>query len=116
MTKIQPLSVWKNGTNRTATTLKATIGYDDLATAATFYYTLTTDDSIILAITEEIQTEEGPQTIVVSPQRIIEGEVLVSGSVQMSGLDYDNWGTSGIGANEEAYNYIAAYLNVTIIP
>lgn len=116
MAKIQPVTVWKDGVNRTATQLKATSGFDDLATTATFFYMLKADDTIIPAVTQEVQGPEGPETIIVTPERVIDGEILASGSIQMTGQDYDNWGTQGIGVNEEAYNFIAAYLNVTFIP
>ena len=116
MAKIQPVTVWKDGVNRTATQLKATSGFDDLATTATFFYMLKTDDTIIPAVTEEVQGPEGPETIIVTPERVVEGEIIASGSVQMTGQTYEDWGTQGIGANEEAYIYIANQLNVTIIP
>lgn len=116
MASIQPVTVWKDGVNRTATQLKATSAFDDLATVANFYYTLRTDDTIIPAVTQEVETPEGPQIVEVVPERVIEGEILTSGTVQMTGQVYQDWGTQGIGANEEAYNFIASQLNVTLIP
>lgn len=146
MAKIQPLTVWKDGAVRTATNLTAMSTQDDLSTCATFSYWLHEDDTvvppsmqevIIPAVTEEqvvaehtdeqgnvvpehtitvVITPERTESIMVAPGRVIPGDILVSGSVRIEGQDYDDWGTQGIGVNEEAYNYIAGKLNITLIP
>ena len=84
---IQPVSIWANGQSKQASELDARIIYDDLATSATFYYEL-----------KEV-VEEGS------------GSVLSVGNVAMDGQDYIDWDNS----NEQAYEFIAGKLNLTII-
>ena len=106
MKDIQPISIWKNGQNKTASILDAYIINDDLATSCTFYWMLKEADS-----TPE-PTEEQPE-----PQPIA-GEVLSDGNVTMSGDDYENWDGSNDYAfeyNDYAFEYIANQINVTII-
>ena len=92
MKDIQPIQIWKNGQNKTASILDAYIINDNLATSCTFYWMLKEADS----------TPE-PQPIA--------GQVLADGNVTMSGEDYDNWD----GSNDYAFEYIANQINVTII-
>jgi hypothetical protein len=88
MKTIQPIQIWMNGANRTAEILDARIINDDLATSCTFYWEL-----------KEESTEE------------TQGQQLAQGNVSMSGTDYENWDNS----NEEAYEYIAEKINVTLV-
>jgi len=84
---IQPVSIWANGQSKQASELDARIIYDDLATSCTFYYEL-----------KEVLEEGG-------------GSVLSVGNIAMDNEDYQNWDKS----NEQAYEYIAGKLNLTII-
>lgn len=84
--QIQPVSIWANGQSKQASELDARIIYDDLATSATFYYEL-----------KEASSEGG--------------SVLSVGNVAMDGQDYIDWDNS----NDEAYVYIGAKLNLTIL-
>ena len=88
MKNISPVSIWKNGTNKTASILDAYIINDNLSTSCTFYWMLKEADS-------EDQA----------------GQVLADGNVTMSGDDYDNWD----GSNDYAFDYIAGQINVVII-
>lgn len=85
--QIQPVNIWANGQSKQASELDARIIYDDLATSATFYYEL-----------KEV-LEEGS------------GSVLSVGNVAMDGQDYIDWDNS----NEQAYDFIAGKLNLTIL-
>jgi hypothetical protein len=88
MKQISPIQIWVNGQNKTASVLDARIINDDLATSCTFYWEL-----------KEESTEE------------TQGQQLAQGNVSMSGTDYENWDNS----NEEAYEYIAEKINVTLV-
>jgi hypothetical protein len=88
MVQISPIQIWVNGQNKTAQVLDARIINDDLATSCTFYWEL-----------KEESTEE------------TQGQQLAQGNVSMSGTDYENWDNS----NEEAYEYIAEKINVTLV-
>lgn len=85
MKNIQPITIWKDGESKQVSILKMYISYDNLESTATFQYDLC-DDQI---------------------------KSLVNGSINISGSNYVNWGSSG-DSNEEAYLYGASYLNLTI--
>ena len=99
MKNIQPVSIWKNGQNKTASILDAYIINDNLESSCTFYWMLKEAD-----VTPE-PTEENQNP---SP---IQGQVLADGNTTMSGDDYDNWD----GDNDFAFEYIAEQINVTIL-
>jgi hypothetical protein len=88
MKNISPVSIWKNGTTKTASILDAIIINDNLSSSCTFYWILKEAD----------QQEQA-------------GQVLADGNVTMSGEDYDNWD----GSNDYAFEYIAEQINVVII-
>jgi len=85
MKNISPVSIWKNGQNKTASILDAIIINDNLSSSCTFYWMLKEDGE--------------------------EGQVLADGNTTMSGDDYDGWD----GNNDYAFEYIAEQINVTII-
>jgi hypothetical protein len=86
MKNIQPISIWKDGQNLQAFVLKIQINFDDVSTHAVFQYELW-----------------GSQN-----------QILITGTVTIIGNDYDNWSNSG-NSNDEAYQYVASYLNLIII-
>jgi hypothetical protein len=88
MKQISPVSIWKNGQNKTASILDAIIINDNLSTSCTFYWML-----------KEADQEEQA------------GQVLADGNATMTGEDYDNWD----GSNDYAFDYIAEQINVTIL-
>lgn len=94
MKQIEPVQIWMNGTNRTAEILDARIINDDLATSCTLYWEL-----------KEASTPATDDT----PEQA--GQQLAQGNISMSGADYENWDNS----NEEAYEYIAEKINVTLV-
>ena len=90
--QIQPVSIWNNGQSKSASELDARIIYDDLATSATFYYEL--KEAVVV-------DEEGASS---------GGSVLSVGNIAMDNEDYIDWDNS----NEQAYEYIAGKLNLTL--
>jgi hypothetical protein len=66
MKQIQPISIWDNGTNQSASILNAYCINDNLSTSATFYYSLLSDSM----------------------------QQLAQGNLSMSGEVYDAWQTN----------------------
>jgi hypothetical protein len=93
MKAIQPITIWKNGESQEANLLNAYIINDNLATSCSFYYQLCSSGE---------PTEETP---------LVMGQTLADGNVTMSGENYLLWN----GDNNDAYSYIAAELNLTLI-
>jgi hypothetical protein len=92
MKNISPIQIWKNGAQKTASVLDAIIINDNLSSSCTFYWMLKESDNVI-----EDQTTTG--------------ETLADGNVTISGQDYDSWK----GGNDDAFNFIATQINVTIL-
>lgn len=93
MKSIEPVQAWKNGEQLEANLLNAYIINDNLATSCSFYYSLNTSGD---------GTEAMP---------LVLGQVVAEGNITMSGQDYIDWDNS----NEQAYEYIAEKLNLTLI-
>jgi hypothetical protein len=93
MKQIEPITIWNNGQEKTASILTAKIIDDNLQSFCNFYYELC----------------EGGQGTEATP--LIQAICLVNGNVPMSGEDYLAWDNS----NEAAYVYIAEKLNLTLI-
>jgi hypothetical protein len=85
MKQIQPIQIWVNGQQQTATVFSLIIINDNLLNSATFYWQLF--DSA------EVKLADGNLTMV-EPQ-------------------YDQWGTSS-DVNQWAYEWAATQLNITI--
>jgi hypothetical protein len=85
MKQIQPISIWVNGQQQTATVFSLIIINDNLLNSATFYWQLL--DSA------EVKLADGNLTMV-EPQ-------------------YDQWGTSS-DVNQWAYDWAATQLNITL--
>jgi hypothetical protein len=85
MKQIQPIQIWVNGQQQTATLFSLIIINDNLSNSATFYWQLLDADASKLA--------DGNLTIV-EPQ-------------------YDQWGTSS-DVNQWAYEWAATQLNITL--
>jgi hypothetical protein len=92
MKQIEAVNIWKNGESQEANILVASIEYDNLQSACSFFYQLRSSVE---------GTEDMP---------LIIGQELTSGSVSLSGDAYLEWD----GSNDYAYNYIANKLNLTI--
>jgi len=92
MKKIQPISIWVNGSFKTASFLSAISINDNLKDSATFYWQLF----------EAIENTE------------LSGQQLAQGNLTMLGEDYQQW-SSEPDANSWAYNWIAEQLGLTLI-
>lgn len=90
MKTIQPVTVWFNGQEQTATILNAIASTDNLSTAASFSYQLLVE----------------PESPIFSTMNLNQ---VASGLLTMSGEVYQNWTT-----NEYAYDWVAEQLNLTI--
>ena len=93
MKQIETIQIWKNGQSQEANLLNIYIINDNLATSCSFYYQLCSSGE---------PTEETPLVI---------GQTLADGNVTMDGENYLLWN----GDNNDAYTYIAAELNLTLI-
>ena len=93
MRQIQPVVIWNDGEQKTASILTARIVQDNLETECNFFYELS----------------EGGQGTEAMP--LHQGLTLVAGNIPMTGQDYFDWDNS----NEAAYVYIAEKLNLTLI-
>lgn len=102
MKNIEPIQIWKDGQNKTASVLDARIVYDDLTSYCTFYWQLKEADS-----TEIVPSpvEGGESTTIVVP-----GQLLSEGNSTMTGDDYLEWD----GSNDAAYEFVASQINVVI--
>jgi hypothetical protein len=85
MKQIQPIQIWVNGQQQTATLFSLIIINDNLSNSATFYYQLLDADAVNLA----------------------------DGNLTMSEPTYDQWGTS-TDVNQWAYEWAATQLNITL--
>jgi len=97
---IEPISSWQNGEEKIATQFVLTSNYDNLSTNANFQYQLN-------QITPDPASDSTP------PKHPMYNQ-LVTGSLTMSGQDYLDW-DAAVDANDWAYTWAAAQLNLTII-
>ena len=85
MKQIQPIQIWVNGQQQTATLFNLIIINDNLSNSATFYWQLLDADAVKLA----------------------------DGNLTMGEPTYDQWGTSS-DVNQWAYEWAATELNITL--
>lgn len=90
--KIQPVTSWLNGAEKQANDFNLETSFDNLKDRAIFSYYLANvdEDNVII-------------------------DVLVNGSINIGGDDYITW-SSSIDANQWAYEWAAAKLNLVLIP
>ena len=93
MKQIETIKIWKNGQSQEATILNAYIINDNLATSCSFYYQL-------------CSMGENSELFITSI-----GQKLADGNVTMDAENYLLWN----GNNNDAYSYIAAELNLTLL-
>jgi hypothetical protein len=93
MKKIKPITIWKNGESQEANLLSALLVNDNLQSSCSFYYQL-------------CSSGEGTEAM-----PLIVGQMLTEGNLTMSEKVYLAWDNS----NEQAYEYIATKLNLTLI-
>jgi hypothetical protein len=85
MKQIQPITLWVNGQQATATLFNLIIINDNLLNSATFYWQLLDADAAKLA----------------------------DGNLTISEPDYDVWGST-TDVNQAAYEWAASELNITL--
>jgi hypothetical protein len=85
MKQIQPILIWVNGQQQTASLFNLIIINDNLLNSATFYWQLLDADASKLA----------------------------DGNLTMGEPDYDVWGSSA-DINQAAYEWAASQLNITL--
>ena len=90
MKQIQPIQIWQNGQNRTATHISLTLVHDNLQDTAVLSYRL----CAYLGQGEDITVEE-----------------ITTGAVSIEGQEYENWGET-IPVNEDAYILACQKLNL----
>lgn len=90
MKTIEPVSVWYNGAETSATVLSAMVQNDNLQNSAIFQYQLMTE-----------VTMPGSEYSYAMP--------VVTNNLTITGQDYLDWDT-----NDYAYDWIAVQLNLTI--
>lgn len=83
---IQPISIWVNGSNQTATQFNLNLIFDNLSSEAQFYYQLLDASNVKLA----------------------------DGNLTMDGTDYQNWSATP-DINLAAYQWAATELSITLI-
>jgi len=93
MKQIEPITIWNDGQEKTASILTAKIVDDNLESFCSFFYELCEGGQ---------GTEETP---------LVVGQRLSEGNINISGENYLNWDNS----NDAAYVYIAEKLNLTLI-
>lgn len=86
MKQIQPITLWVNGQQVTASVFSLIIINDNLTNSATFYWQLLDSDSVKLQ----------------------------DGNLTMGEPDYDVWGSSA-DINQAAYEWAASKLNITLV-
>jgi hypothetical protein len=86
MKQIQPISIWVNGAQQTATLFSLIIINDNLTNSATFYWKLLDADAVKLA----------------------------DGNLTIGEPDYDVWGSTS-DVNQAAYDWAASKLNITLV-
>ena len=85
MKQIQPIQIWVNGQQQTATVFNLIIINDNLTNSATFYWQLLDSAEVKLA----------------------------DGNLTMGEPQYDQWGTAS-DVNQWAYEWAATQLNITL--
>jgi len=86
MKQIQPIQIWVNGADQTATLFNLIIINDNLTNSATFYWQLLDADAVKLA----------------------------DGNLTMGEPDYDVWGST-TDVNQAAYDWAASKLSITLV-
>ena len=99
--QIKPISSWQNGQEKLGTEFELRSISDNLATSATFYYSISSVE--VSHLEEEVKVIDAP------------AQVLVEGNLTMDGEDYQDWDSS-VSANEWAYNWAATTLKLVLIP
>ena len=98
--QIKAISSWQNGQEKLGTEFELRSISDNLATSATFYYSISS---------VEVSHNEEDLKVIDAP-----AQVLVDGNLTMDGEDYQLW-NEGTNVNFEAYSWALAKLNLVAV-
>lgn len=108
--KIENVSIWQNGEVKIANNFLLSIVNDNLSSSASFYYQLqNVTETIVPAIPATESNEAVEEKVVITT------DTLATGNLVMDGETYQQWDADP-SANEWAYNWAAAQLNLVLIP
>lgn len=110
--KIQSVNVWQNGQVKEANNFSMKIVNDNLETACNFYYEMQNVQEIVTQVEIPSENEDGTTTIQDVVKTIT--EVLTFGNLTLEGAEYQTWDADP-SANEWAYNWAAAQLNLVYV-
>ena len=113
--KIQPVMVWQNGQVKEANNFSMRIVNDNLETSCNFYYEMQNVQEIVTQVESTVISEDGTSSIVMQDQVTTTVDVLTFGNLNLGGEEYQTWDADP-SANEWAYNWAAAQLNLVLIP
>lgn len=91
---IQPISIWKDGADKSASVFNLLSISDDLHSTAQFYYELKEADYVV-------------------DEQTYSGDILRTGNLGMNAEEYQAWGTSA-DINLAAYQWAASKLNLVL--
>jgi hypothetical protein len=95
--KISPVTIWVNGTSKSAQYLQVTGINDNYESSATNYWQMFT----------MVVDAEGVES---------QGEAVAQGNLTIDGASYVDWGNQpAMAINDWIYNWVAEQLNLTII-
>jgi hypothetical protein len=113
--KINPVMVWQNGQQKEANNFIMRIVNDNLETSCNFYYEMQNVQEIVTQVEVPITNEDGTKTITTQDQVNTTIDILTFGNLTLDGAEYQTWDADP-SANEWAYNWAAAQLNLVLIP
>lgn len=113
--KIQPINVWQNGQVKEANNFSMKIVNDNLETACIFYYEMQNVQEVINQVDVIVNNVDGTTSTIVQDQVTTTLDVLAFGNLTLDGEEYQTWDADP-SANEWAYNWAAAQLNLVLIP
>ena len=108
--QIKAISSWQNGQEKLGTEFELRSISDNLATSATFYYSISNVEVSHLEpkTVTTLDGEELTENVLVIDAP---AQVLVDGNLTMDGEDYQLW-NEGTNVNFEAYSWALAKLNL----
>lgn len=111
---IQPVIVWQNGQQKEANNFYMRIVNDNLETACNFYYEMQDIQEIVTQVESTVISEDGTSSTVMQDQVTTKVDVLTFGNLLLQGEEYQTWDADP-SANEWAYNWAAAQLNLVYV-
>lgn len=113
--KITPVQTWSNGQAKEATEFNLRIISDNLLDAATFYYSLSSEEishleKVVMTPATETEEETYYEVKVIDKQ----SEVVAEGNLSMDSVEYAAWGKSS-DINAAAYVWAADKLKLVLV-